>query len=143
MKKRRKKIKLKKVDLILIFLLFCIFVVLLILDNDSLRKDNNFVPKVEVEKEEEVKRPKTYEAKVIMVGDAFLDAGFNLLSLATNHTMDKGELDVLNSVNYWKSKENVVYSGQWSSWEDRNEAHLYEINGISYAFSLILYGLMD
>ena len=26
------------------------------------------------------------------VGEAFLDAGFNLVSLATNHTMDKGEL---------------------------------------------------
>ena len=68
------------------------------------------------------------------VGDAFLDAGFNLVSLATNHTMDKGERGVLNSVNYWKSKKNVVYSGQWSSWDERNEVHFYDINGISYAF---------
>ena len=68
------------------------------------------------------------------VGDAFLDAGFNLVSLATNHTMDKGERGVLNSVNYWKSKKNVVYSGQWSSWDERNEVHVYNINGISYAF---------
>lgn len=68
------------------------------------------------------------------VGDAFLDAGFNLVSLANNHTMDKGEAGVLNSVNYWKSKKNVVYSGQWSSWEDRDQVHVYDINGISYAF---------
>ena len=68
------------------------------------------------------------------VGDAFLDAGFNLVSLATNHTMDKGEAGVLNSVNYWKSKKNVVYSGQWSSWDGRNEVHVYKVNGISYAF---------
>lgn len=68
------------------------------------------------------------------VGDAFLDAGFNLVSLATNHTMDKGERGVLNSINYWKSKKNVVYSGQWSSWDERNEVHVYDINGISYAF---------
>lgn len=68
------------------------------------------------------------------VGDAFLDAGFNLVSLATNHTMDKGERGVLNSVNYWKSKKNVVYSGQCSSWDERNEVHVYDINGISYAF---------
>ena len=68
------------------------------------------------------------------VGDAFLDAGYNLVSLATNHTMDKGERGVLNSVNYWKSKKNVVYSGQWSSWDERNEVHVYDINGISYAF---------
>ena len=68
------------------------------------------------------------------VGDAFLDAGFNLVSLATNHTMDKGEAGVINSVNYWKSKENVVYSGQWTSNEEREESHVYSINGISYAF---------
>ncbi len=68
------------------------------------------------------------------VGDAFLDAGFNLVSLATNHTMDKGETGVINSVNYWKSKENVVYSGQWTSREEREESHVYNINGISYAF---------
>ncbi len=68
------------------------------------------------------------------VGDAFLDAGFNLVSLATNHTMDKGEAGVINSVNYWKSKENMVYSGQWTSNEEREESHVYNINGISYAF---------
>ncbi len=68
------------------------------------------------------------------VGDAFLDAGFNLVSLATNHTMDKGEAGVINSVNYWKSKANVVYSGQWTSSEEREESHVYNINGISYAF---------
>ena len=53
------------------------------------------------------------------VGDAFLGAGFNLVSLANNHTMDKGEVGVLNSVNYWKNKKNVVYSGQWRSEERR------------------------
>lgn len=68
------------------------------------------------------------------VGDAFLDAGFNLVSLATNHTMDKGEVGVINSVNYWKSKKNVVYSGQWTSYEDRDQVRIYDINGISYTF---------
>ena len=68
------------------------------------------------------------------VGDAFLDAGFNLVSLANNHTMDKGEIGVINSVNYWKSKKNVVFSGQWTSQEERDEAKIYKINGISYAF---------
>ena len=36
------------------------------------------------------------------VGDAMIDAGFNLVSLATNHTLDSGEKAVLNSRNYWK-----------------------------------------
>lgn len=68
------------------------------------------------------------------VGDAFIDAGFNLVSLATNHTMDKGEVGVLNSVAYWKSKEKVVTSGQWESNESRNRVQVYQVNGISYAF---------
>lgn len=68
------------------------------------------------------------------VGDAFLDAGFNMISLATNHTMDKGEQGVINSVNYWKSKNNVITSGQWLSQEERDAVNIYEKNGITYAF---------
>ena len=68
------------------------------------------------------------------VGDAFIDAGFNLVSLATNHTMDKGEQGVINSVNYWNSKEGVVTSGQWISQEERDKVRIYEKNGIKYAF---------
>ena len=70
------------------------------------------------------------------VGDAFIDAGFNMVSLATNHTMDKREQGVLNSVAYWKSKPNVVTSGQWSSEEDREASitKIYEVNNIKYAF---------
>lgn len=70
------------------------------------------------------------------VGDAFLDAGFNLVSLATNHTMDKGEDGVLNSVKYWKKHKDVVTSGQWSSAKDREESvgKIYQKNGIKYAF---------
>lgn len=70
------------------------------------------------------------------VGDAFIDAGFNMVSLATNHTMDKREQGVLNSVAYWKSKPNVVTSGQWNSEEDRETSitKIYEVNNIKYAF---------
>ena len=70
------------------------------------------------------------------VGDAFVDAGFNLVSLATNHTMDKNEQGVLNSVAYWKKQKGVVTSGQWSSYEEREKSvsSVYEINGIKYAF---------
>ena len=70
------------------------------------------------------------------VGDAFIDAGFNMVSLATNHTMDKGEKGVLNSVEYWKKQEYVAASGQWSSEEERTAsvAKVYEVNNIKYAF---------
>ena len=46
------------------------------------------------------------------IGDAMVNLGFNLVSLANNHTMDKGEKGVINSVNYWKTKSGVYYTGQ-------------------------------
>ena len=67
------------------------------------------------------------------VGDAFLDAGFDLTSLATNHTLDKGEQGVLNSLAYWHDK-NMITAGQYSSLEDRNQKRIYEKNGIKFAF---------
>ena len=68
------------------------------------------------------------------VGDAFVDAGFNLVSLATNHTMDKGEEGVINSINYWKNQKDVYTAGSYSSFDDREKIIIKEINGISYSF---------
>lgn len=68
------------------------------------------------------------------VGDAFIDSGFNMVSLANNHTMDKGEEGVLRSLQYWNSKNNVIKAGQYSSYEDRNTSKIYERKGIKYAF---------
>ena len=67
------------------------------------------------------------------VGDAFIDAGFNLVSLANNHTMDTGVAAVKNSLNYWKKHKNVYTAGSYSSFEDRDTAKVAEVNGIKYA----------
>ncbi len=66
------------------------------------------------------------------VGDAFLDAGFNLVSLANNHTLDRGEAAILNSVSYWKQK-GIMFHGSASSFEERNQVKVMEKNGIRYA----------
>lgn len=66
------------------------------------------------------------------VGDAFLDAGFNLVSLANNHTLDRGEAALNNSCNYWKDKDAYV-AGSYCSYEDRNSIKIMEKNGIKYA----------
>lgn len=69
------------------------------------------------------------------IGDSMVNLGFNLVSLANNHTMDKGEQGVINSVNYWKTKPGVYYAGQALSLEDReNNIKVLEKNGIKYAF---------
>ena len=68
------------------------------------------------------------------IGDDMVDLGFNLVSLANNHTMDKGEKGVINSVNYWKTKPGVYYTGQALSFDDREEnIKILEKNGIKYA----------
>ena len=68
------------------------------------------------------------------VGDAFIDAGFNLVSLATNHTLDKGEKGILNSRAYWNKQENIVAAGSYSSNEERDKIVVNEKNGLTYAF---------
>ena len=74
------------------------------------------------------------------VGDAMIDAGFNLVSLATNHTVDRGKRAVLNSCNYWNSKENILTAGSYCSTEDRNEIKIAEKNNISYTMLNYTYG---
>ena len=74
------------------------------------------------------------------VGDAMIDAGFNLVSLATNHTMDRGEKAIINSCNYWKSKESVMTAGSYCSEEDRNSVQIMEKNNISYSLLSYTYG---
>ena len=74
-------------------------------------------------------------------GDAMLDAGFNLVSLATNHTMDRGEKAVLSSIEYWKQHENEALAvGTYSSEEERNKVQIREKNGIKYAMLSYTYG---
>ncbi len=69
------------------------------------------------------------------IGDAMTNLGFNLVSLANNHTMDKGEKGVINSVNYWKTKPGVYYTGQALSFDDReSNIKILQKNGIKYAF---------
>lgn len=66
------------------------------------------------------------------VGDAFVDSGFNLIALANNHTLDRGEKAIINSCNYWKEK-GVYTAGSYCSEEDRNNIEIREENGIKYA----------
>ena len=67
------------------------------------------------------------------IGDEIVDLGFNLISLANNHVMDRGENAVLYSNSYWKTK-NVITAGSYSSMEERDKVNIYEQNGIKYAF---------
>ena len=67
------------------------------------------------------------------IGDELVKLGFNLISLANNHALDKGESAVLYSNSYWKTKD-VITAGAYSSYEEQDEVKVYEQNGIKYAF---------
>ena len=72
------------------------------------------------------------------MGDALIDAGFNLISLANNHTLDRGGKAVINSVNYWNSKD-VVHSGSVLN-PNESQVRIFEKNGIKFAFVAYTYG---
>ena len=72
-------------------------------------------------------------------GDAMVDAGFNMVSLANNHTMDRGEKAILNSCEYWKNKD-VLASGSYCSKEDSETVQIREKNGIKYTLLAYTYG---
>lgn len=73
------------------------------------------------------------------LGDALIDAGFNLISLATNHTLDRGEKAVINSCNYWQDKD-VMTAGSYCSFDARNQVQIKEKNNISYSLLSYTYG---
>lgn len=74
------------------------------------------------------------------VGDATIDTGFNLVSLATDHTLDRGEKAIINSLNYWNNKSNVLTSGSYLSNNDRNKVNIKEVNNITYTMLNYTYG---
>ena len=67
------------------------------------------------------------------IGDNMVDLGFNLVSLVNNHSLDKNEEGILNSNEYWKTKD-VITAGTYSSWNERNDIKKKKKNGIKYAF---------
>lgn len=73
-------------------------------------------------------------------GGNMLDAGFNLVSTASNHTMDRGEQAILNSRAYWDKQENVLAVGSYKSFEQRDEVQIREVNGITYTMLNYTYG---
>ena len=65
-------------------------------------------------------------------GDAMIKAGFNMISTATNHTIDKGEKGILNFYNYLKNKDGIIFNGIADSEDARKNYMIGEKNNITY-----------
>ena len=73
-------------------------------------------------------------------GQNMIDAGFNLVSLATNHSMDMGSESAKRSAAWWEGKDKILATGMASTPEMRDEHKIMEANGITYTMLSYTYG---
>ncbi len=75
------------------------------------------------------------------LGDALVDAGFDVVLHATNHTLDKGKQGVLNCISFWQEQyPEIAVLGIHDSQEDQKEIYVYEQEGIRIAILNYTYG---
>jgi poly-gamma-glutamate synthesis protein (capsule biosynthesis protein) len=75
------------------------------------------------------------------IGDALVEAGFDVILQATNHTMDMGLKGIENTFAYWKSKPDIRVLGINESEEASDEITVIERNGIKLAMLNYTYSL--
>lgn len=66
------------------------------------------------------------------LGDAVVDAGFDIIGMANNHMLDKGESGLLSTLDYWEQQP-VTLTGAYRSREAFDNITVIEKNGISIA----------
>lgn len=74
------------------------------------------------------------------IGDNLQEIGVDIVSLANNHTLDRGEKAIQNAINYW-NKIDMNYVGSYQNQEDASNLRIMETDaGISVAFLAYTYG---
>lgn len=74
------------------------------------------------------------------VGDALKAAGVNAVTLANNHTLDRGEAAVQNAIRHWETID-MTYVGAYKDMEDSEEIRIMETEeGVSAAILAYTYG---
>ncbi|EPH12745.1 CapA family protein [Facklamia hominis] len=71
--------------------------------------------------------------------DTLLNVGVDIVSHASNHTVDFGAAGVHASINTLKEK-GMPYVGAYESWDDYNHLRILEANGIKVGFLNYTYG---
>lgn len=75
------------------------------------------------------------------VGDAIVNAGFDVVLHATNHALDKGKRGIMNCMSYWSvSHPDIGVIGINTSSEQQNTIYVKEVNGIRIAVLNYTYG---
>ncbi len=75
------------------------------------------------------------------IGDAIVNAGFNTVLHATNHTIDKGLKGFNNCINYWKTNHpEIAVLGINENEEEYNTIYVYEKDDFKIALLNYTYG---
>lgn len=75
------------------------------------------------------------------LGDALVDAGFDVVLHGTNHALDKGKKGILNCLAFWQEKHpDTAVLGIHADGEDQDEIYVYEQDGIRVAVLNYTYG---
>lgn len=74
------------------------------------------------------------------VGEAAIDAGFDIFTCANNHSMDVGFAGIQKGIEFFNNHKQIVYTGINSSEEEYNTVKYYEKNNIIFALLNYTYG---
>ena len=74
------------------------------------------------------------------VGEAAIDAGFDIFTCATNHALDRRSAGIEKEVEFFSKHPEVVHVGTYTSQEDYDSITYYEKNGINFAILNWTYG---
>ncbi|HWL25845.1 MAG TPA: CapA family protein [Ureibacillus sp.] len=73
------------------------------------------------------------------VGDVLKDVGVDVVTMANNHTLDRGEQAIINATNYW-DKLGITYVGAATSQKEADIIKTMTINNIVFSFLSYTYG---
>lgn len=73
------------------------------------------------------------------VGDALKAAGVDVVTLANNHTLDRGEKVIRSALSYWDML-GIPYTGSYKSQEDQQSIRTLTVNKITFSFLSYSYG---
>lgn len=68
------------------------------------------------------------------LGDHMLSIGFDVFTMANNHTLDKGTDGLTACLDYWDSRESAVVCGAYRNAEDRANIRTAEFEGVTFSF---------
>lgn len=75
------------------------------------------------------------------IGASLEEVGFDLVTHATNHIWDKGEVSFYDTLNFWKNYPDVTVLGIHETEEDAKQIKTVNKNGIVISFLNYTYGL--